>query len=665
MKTTSTFLFALFMCTIALAQSPAQFNYQAVARNAGGDVLTGTLQLRFSLLEDLDNGTVRYIETHTVTTDAQGVFAVHIGDGIAVNGDISNVNWGTHQYFLKTELKSPGEANYTTMGTSKLLSVPYAMYAAASGSELQGGEGIDIANGIATNTGDLSNENELQTLSLIGNQLAISNGNAVNLPAGTAYTEGQGIDINNGIIANTGDLSNTNELQSLQLQGQQLSISNGNTITLPINTYNAGAGIDINGTMISAEDSSPTNELQTLNVTGQQLTISNGNTVNLPQPTPYNAGSGININNHVVSAVDASATNEIQALSLNGQQLSLSNGGGSVTLPTSTTNWSLNGSVVSLNPTNYRVAIGETSNGNSKLLVKGVQAEHAGTFVTEQGDAGYFTSTNGNALLVAQGNVGIGNTLPTHKLDVLGTTYLTSNSGPSLLIGNGKVGIGTENPTTKLTVDAGDDFGIRVISDNLTAIDAHGHGDWVTASFYSDEGIAGYFSAQNNVCIDAHQGAYGTAAENQGIRLSSIGATWKTYIDSPKDYNFACNNVLKAWIWDTDGSYHNSSDRSLKKNINSFSNVLPKLTQLQAYTYHMRDASDDSPISVGFMAQDVENVFPELVTEKEGYKSLCYDHFAVLSVEAIKEQQVIIEDLTARITALEQVIAKLTPAAGK
>ena len=77
----------------------------------------------------------------------------------------------------------------------------------------------------------------------------------------------------------------------------------------------------------------------------------------------------------------------------------------------------------------------------------------------------------------------------------------------------------------------------------------------------------------------------------------------------------------------------------MKKDIKPFKNVLSGLTQLQAYTYHMKDAPDDSPLSFGFMAQEVEKQFPDMVVEKNGYKSLCYDHFAVLSVEAIKEQQ--------------------------
>lgn len=131
------------------------------------------------------------------------------------------------------------------------------------------------------------------------------------------------------------------------------------------------------------------------------------------------------------------------------------------------------------------------------------------------------------------------------------------------------------------------------------------------------------------------------------------------YVDIQNDLGIAYNNNLRAWIYDTDGSYHNSSDRSLKKNISPKTNVLPGLLQLQAYTYQMKTTDDDSPLSLGFMADEVEAVFPELVKEKEGSKSLCYDHFAVLSVEAIKEQQTQIEDLKSEVAELKALINDL------
>ena len=95
-----------------------------------------------------------------------------------------------------------------------------------------------------------------QTLSLSGNTLSIANGNSVTLPTGTTYTAGSGIAVSGNTITNTGDLSNTNEIQTITLSGNVLNLSNGGgSVTLSSGggggtTYTAGAGIDISGNVI-------------------------------------------------------------------------------------------------------------------------------------------------------------------------------------------------------------------------------------------------------------------------------------------------------------------------------------------------------------------------------------------------------------------------------
>lgn len=81
-------------------------------------------------------------------------------------------------------------------------------------------------------------------------------------------------------------------------------------------TFNAGPGIDINGTTISALDISSTNEIQNLSLAGNVLGISNGNTVTLPTAINYTAGTGININGSVISSTVTNT--DAQTLSING-----------------------------------------------------------------------------------------------------------------------------------------------------------------------------------------------------------------------------------------------------------------------------------------------------------------------------------------------------------
>jgi hypothetical protein len=190
------FTFISSLLTSLEAQAPQNFNYQAVARDAGGHVITGQLSVRFKLHEDSAPGISRYVESHTTTTNDQGIFNLKVGKGTIVSGNFDQIDWAHHTYFLETEIKTSTDNDFLSIGTTQLLSVPYALYAAESGSSLNAGTGIAIQNNVINNTGDLSNTNELQSLSVNGNQLSITDGNTVTLPTGTTYTEGAGIDIN-------------------------------------------------------------------------------------------------------------------------------------------------------------------------------------------------------------------------------------------------------------------------------------------------------------------------------------------------------------------------------------------------------------------------------------------------------------------------------------
>ena len=107
-----------------------------MARDASGTIITGHIDIRFSLLEDDANGVVHYRETHTATTNAQGVFELTVGKGNIISGNLEATDWAHHQYWLKVEMKTPGDADYTVIGSSQLLSVPYAMFAKESGDHL-------------------------------------------------------------------------------------------------------------------------------------------------------------------------------------------------------------------------------------------------------------------------------------------------------------------------------------------------------------------------------------------------------------------------------------------------------------------------------------------------------------------------------------------------
>lgn len=116
------------------AQAPEKMSYQAIVRNATGQLLTNqNVSVRVSVLQGSSAGTSVYSERVSGLTNANGLISLEIGSGTVLSGAFSAIDWGTNNYYLKTETDPAGGTNYTITGTSQLLSVPYALYAKSSG----------------------------------------------------------------------------------------------------------------------------------------------------------------------------------------------------------------------------------------------------------------------------------------------------------------------------------------------------------------------------------------------------------------------------------------------------------------------------------------------------------------------------------------------------
>jgi len=101
-----------------------------------------------------------------------------------------------------------------------------------------------------------------------------------------------------------------------------------------------------------------------------------------------------------------------------------------------------------------------------------------------------------------------------------------------------------------------------------------------------------------------------------------------------------------------------SSDISLKDNIRPIESAIFKVQQIRGVTFDWNEKStelqQEKGHDVGLIAQEVEKVLPEIVQiRKDGIKAVAYEKVVPLLVEAIKEQQVTIENLTKRIELLE------------
>jgi hypothetical protein len=147
-----------------------------------------------------------------------------------------------------------------------------------------------------------------------------------------------------------------------------------------------------------------------------------------------------------------------------------------------------------------------------------------------------------------------------------------------------------------------------------------------------------------------------------GITRANNSDRWELYVsNSNSNFELYYNNALRGSFATGSGAYTQLSDRRLKKDITSYEPVLDKLSQLEAFTYHYMDNTSDAPFSTGFMAQDVQKIFPEAVSEmgmKNGEKMLGinYQYFTVAAIKGLQEQQEMIAKQEERIAKLEALI---------
>jgi hypothetical protein len=153
-----------------------------------------------------------------------------------------------------------------------------------------------------------------------------------------------------------------------------------------------------------------------------------------------------------------------------------------------------------------------------------------------------------------------------------------------------------------------------------------------------------------------------------GIGVEAPNSTnhWDFYttVDAASNFNLYYNGALKGTFDNVTGAYTANSDRRLKKDITQQQPILNNVMQLQAYQYHYLDNKTTDRYSNGFMAQDVQKLFPDAVVEntmKDGETRLGinYQYFTVLAIKGLQEQQQIINNQEERIAKLEALVKAL------
>ena len=137
MKKIYSILTGILLTASVWSQAPQKMSYQAVIRNSSNALVTSTaVGMKISVLQGSATGTAVYVETQLPTTNSNGLASLEIGNGTVATGTFSSIDWANGPYFIKTETDPTGSSNYTIVGISQLLSVPYALY---SGNGMQSG----------------------------------------------------------------------------------------------------------------------------------------------------------------------------------------------------------------------------------------------------------------------------------------------------------------------------------------------------------------------------------------------------------------------------------------------------------------------------------------------------------------------------------------------
>lgn len=140
-----TTFFTYFSFILAFSQAPQAFNYQGLAANSvnGSPIRNKTISIEASILVgSLDSDNIIYTETHQVQTDRFGFFSITIGEGQIIEGEFNIIDWGADDHFLQIGIDKNGGSNFSILGKTQLLSVPYALHAGNGSKWEETNEGI-------------------------------------------------------------------------------------------------------------------------------------------------------------------------------------------------------------------------------------------------------------------------------------------------------------------------------------------------------------------------------------------------------------------------------------------------------------------------------------------------------------------------------------------
>ncbi len=550
--------FTLTLCShIVSAQAPQAIPYQAVARdNTGAALVNQNVSFQISIHDLIATGTIVYQETHSTTTNGLGLVTLQIGQGTPITGTLSAVNWGTGSKFIQVELDPTGGIAYTDMGTTQLMSVPYALHAGSAietdpkvgtlstnkvpkwnGTTLEDGAITD--NGTTVNVaiapfnffnvqsygGGIQTGDVDQHVRLYGSSGGPTYNPLINLvsPGGVLSLLGPGFYAEDtSTIHSTGDLWIQNDVSALP------TISATKSGNVGIGTASPNAKLDIVGNVKIMDGSEGVGKILTSDANGLaswQVPAPAVETDPQVSSTTNNAIPKWN-GTALVDGIMTDNGNSINANVAAFNYLNVNSYGGGVRVNNGANE---HATLLATNGGPYYQATLSLENavGNVQLQSP-LQGNTDTSMLTASGDLWF---RNGPSQTVTMnikqtGEVGVGTTTPSAKLEVRGSSSSAemlrvtndNNASPDssfVILNNGNVGIGTLTPSSKLT---------SVKRNGLSAEFLSGvTNDWTAIGIGRTTGEIVY-----GICDAANNWLPGTVAGDAIIRIND--ATKKIHI---------------------------------------------------------------------------------------------------------------------------------------
>jgi len=721
MKKAILFLALLLLSTTSFGQAPDGINYQAVIRNLSGNLIANTtIAIRIQLKQTSASGTIVFQERHSVTTSAQGIVNLVIGQGTLLGGNISTINWAAGPYFVSLGVSFSNGTNYLDYGSQQLMSVPYALYAKNAGNQLNQWRygntlpavGLGAMGDFYLNMtdGNVYYKSNATTWTLTGNITGPAGATGATGPIGPIGPAGgpAGPAGPTGATGATGPAGPTGATGLTGATGAQGPIG----LTGPIGATGAQGLIGLTG------PAGPTGATGATGLTGPAgatgltgLTGANGaqGIQGLTGPAGATGAQGLIGLTGPAGPTGATGAQGIQGLTgpagATGAQglIGLTGPAG----PAGATGaQGIQGLTGATGATGAQGLIGLTgpAGATGATGAAGAQGIQGLTGATgPAGAQGLQGVTGATGPTGATGAAGTATSITSDNFQTDGTLSIVTSVPQTVNSTNKALLIGGNTSTSDFSVGTNSNYSFDFRTNNLVRgrISSLGEffigatstvmaGDlmngvsnatfpWAVNGYssFNGSGVFGSILAGNTTTYGAVQGEHIGSGTGAGVRgmtnnANAIGVNGSVSVLPVNGWGGLFQNDLGYT-----GFFGSASDLKIKKNINTITDARSIINNLRGVSYEHR--LEEFPglglkagLTYGFIAQEVETILPAIVKEKiipnmslrsdgvdagsVSLKTVGYTEVIPILVEALKEQDKVIVDLLKRIEALEKKI---------